>query len=534
MKAKTFEQFKDIFKMLPLELQERVYNLKNVPQRRDYHPEGNTLKHVITVVNRAIKYGDTNQIIAAIFHDIGKDVTFKLKNGKPTAYGHEKVSAELVKEYEDWIRSVGGDPEIVHDIVKHHMRMKKFGEMRPAKRERFKSEPHFKDIEQFSRFDRGGLDLDENYDMIQENRTSFASLLPRTVLMMADAFEKKNKSLYVVGGAIRDFLQNRQPKDFDLATDALPQETEEILKSAGFKTLPVGKQFGVIIGLDDRGEEFEIATFRKDLGSGRRPEGVEFTDISTDVKRRDLTINALFYDIAGDKIVDLVGGVPDLESGTIRTVGDPKERFEEDRLRKLRAVRFLARTGERLDPATEKALKDVSLEGVSPERIFDEFKKGLKQAKSPRKFLEYLKELGYFPEIFPGLNWTLTGVPSTTNYNIVALQMFINEDVDRLGKVLNQLKWSRDDIFEIQLMRKLISSYEDYKAAYKLIRKVSQKPLSDESRRELVELYPPLKDWVNRLLTIDISQIDTEKIRKRIDDPSNMPDEIASELQKIW
>ena len=146
--------------------------------------------------------------------------------------------------------------------------------------------------------------------------------IPSDIKKLHKLFKKNKKQLYVVGGAVRDAILGKSPKDFDLTTDAKPDEVLDIAKQGGFKSVEVGKQFGVvIIG------GHEIATFRKDIGKGRRPDSVDFTDIKGDVKRRDLTINALFYDIGKKQIVDLVGGIADLKKKKIRTVGKAEDRF---------------------------------------------------------------------------------------------------------------------------------------------------------------------------------------------------------------
>ena len=208
--------------------------------------------------------------------------------------------------------------------------------------------------------------------------------IPSDIKKLHKLFKKNGKQLYVVGGAVRDAILGKSPKDFDLTTDAKPDEVLAIAKKGGFKTVEVGKQFGVvIIG------GHEIATFRKDIGKGRRPDSVDFTDIKGDVKRRDLTINALFYDIGKKQIVDLVGGIADLKKKKIRTVGKAEDRFDEDPLRKLRALRFAGSVGGRMEKETWKALKkNPNISGVSSERIRDEFLKGLKSAKSISEFFK--------------------------------------------------------------------------------------------------------------------------------------------------
>jgi putative nucleotidyltransferase with HDIG domain len=154
---------KKLIYSLPDSIKKRFFGLWNVPQRLDYHPEGNTLKHAIMVTKRAIKYHPDNMniVIAALFHDIGKDETAGVnpKTGHPTAYGHEDVSAELVKKNPDWIMNNGGDPEVVYYIVKNHMNAHRLDQMKPSKQDAIKSHPNFGDLEKFEKLDKGGLEL---------------------------------------------------------------------------------------------------------------------------------------------------------------------------------------------------------------------------------------------------------------------------------------------------------------------------------------------------------------------------------------
>ena len=217
------------------------------------------------------------------------------------------------------------------------------------------------------------------------------------------------------------------------------------MQQAGLRTLETGKAFGVInVFVDD--EEYEIATFRNDVGSGRRPDSVEFTTIDQDVKRRDLTINALFYDIDTGEVVDLVGGVDDLKNSIVRTVGSAKERFEEDRLRILRAIRFAGRFGSGLDPAVDAALKkDNSLEGISPERIRDEFLKGIKTAKSLKHFLSLINQYNLWGNIFPGLTINTSDVANDKDPIVTIANLLKNNEPNNLSKVLNTLKYSASE-----------------------------------------------------------------------------------------
>ena len=153
------KDFKSLFKMMPSDLQKRVYNLKNFGQRLDKHPEGNVLKHTIVVVNRSLKDDDIDIAIAAMFHDIGKDETAGIHKtkGHITHFGHEKVSASLVSKYKDWIKSVGGNAANVLYIVKNHMRYKQLSDMRPHKQDKLKSFRAYDKLDKFSKHDRGGL-----------------------------------------------------------------------------------------------------------------------------------------------------------------------------------------------------------------------------------------------------------------------------------------------------------------------------------------------------------------------------------------
>ena len=177
-----------------------------------------------------------------------------------------------------------------------------------------------------------------------------------------------------VGGCVRDFLLGREPDDFDIATDATPEQIEKNFK----RTVGVGKKFGVMVVVED-GHNFQVATFRaeSDYKDGRRPETIHFANAEADALRRDFTVNGLFYDPLTKKIHDWVGGEKDLRAKIIRTIGSPKERFAEDHLRLLRAVRFAAQLGFEIEPKTFAAVKSLApkIRLISAERIRDELLK---------------------------------------------------------------------------------------------------------------------------------------------------------------
>lgn len=177
-----------------------------------------------------------------------------------------------------------------------------------------------------------------------------------------------------VGGCVRDFLLGREPGDYDIATNALPDEIERLFP----KTIAVGRKFGVMVVVE-RGAQFQVATFRaeSDYRDGRHPGQVSFGDPRADAVRRDFTVNGLFYDPVNETLRDWVGGEADLQARIIRTIGQPEERFAEDHLRLLRAVRFAAQLGFEIEPATFAAVRTLAprINSISAERVRDELVK---------------------------------------------------------------------------------------------------------------------------------------------------------------
>ena len=280
--------------------------------------------------------------------------------------------------------------------------------------------------------------------------------IPDDLRNISDAFSAEGQELYIVGGAVRDALLNKAPKDYDLATGASPEAVIDIVsKDPGSKVDLTGKSFGVVRVNTEDGNEYEIATFRKDIGSGRRPDAVEFTSIEDDVNRRDLTINALFYDMDSGEVVDYVGGIEDIKSGVVKAVGDPVERFQEDKLRILRAVRFAGRMGSDLDPETEAAImEDNDLTEVSPERTRDELIKGLTSSQDIGHFLGLLDKLDLFPQIFPGLQVN-PGAPAAAKDVPAQLSLILaDNDPEQVKRVLKTMKYTNDEIDAVSFMLK--------------------------------------------------------------------------------
>ncbi|HEX5244935.1 MAG TPA: CCA tRNA nucleotidyltransferase, partial [Tepidisphaeraceae bacterium] len=203
---------------------------------------------------------------------------------------------------------------------------------------------------------------------------------------------------YFAGGCVRDLLLGRTPTDYDVATDAPPARVRKLFSN----TQAVGAAFGVIL-VRIRGSQIEVATFRAEAGytDGRHPSQIHFTNAQHDAQRRDFTINGLFLDPISDKVIDYVGGQADLQAKTIRAIGDPCERFEEDHLRMLRAVRFAARLGFSIAPETETAIRDHAkhLTRISPERIAAELRIMLTPASRAQAY-RLLNDLGLLELIF--------------------------------------------------------------------------------------------------------------------------------------
>lgn len=215
--------------------------------------------------------------------------------------------------------------------------------------------------------------------------------------------QREGHIAYFAGGWVRDFVMGHPSEDIDIATDATPAQIMDLFP----QTILVGLNFGVVIVVLG-GEQFEVATFRKDLHyiDGRHPTGIEKSTPLEDAKRRDFTINGMFYDPVTEEIYDFVQGKEDIQKGIIRTIGDPHERFFEDRLRMLRAFRFAARFSFTIEPETQEAIRehvDTFFPAVAMERVWQEF---TKMASYPRfdQALVEMHRLGLLDVIMPEID----------------------------------------------------------------------------------------------------------------------------------
>src|SRR6516225_8102356 len=210
------------------------------------------------------------------------------------------------------------------------------------------------------------------------------------------------------GGCVRDELLRLVPKDYDVATSAHPDEVRRLFR----RTIAVGASFGVIEVLGPRTPagplKVQVATFRSDVSysDGRRPDAVVFSSAREDALRRDFTINGMFFDPLEGRLIDYVGGQDDLRDRVLRAIGEPRQRFDEDKLRLMRAVRLATRFGLTLEPATRAAIEAMSPEigVVSAERVAEELRKLLvdpRRARGMRMFMDLKLAQAILPELLP-------------------------------------------------------------------------------------------------------------------------------------
>jgi tRNA nucleotidyltransferase/poly(A) polymerase len=293
--------------------------------------------------------------------------------------------------------------------------------------------------------------------LIKESKSELWDIIPESIKDIHKIFQENGKKIYIVGGAVRDFLKGDTPKDFDLTTNALPDEVLSYLESK-YRTNIQGKSYGTIVVYPkDQPDGVEITTFRQDISKGRNPQVKLGVTIEDDVKRRDITFNALFYDLDTKEIVDLTGGEKDLENNLVKMVGDPIERFDEDSLRILRTFRFASRYQSDLDESTKDAIKkrnklttiDIDtgeIKRISQERIWDEFTKAFKQSKDFTFYLNLLTEYNMWEEMFPN---SIINTDFTQSENLIVIlgKLFIDEDPFTLEtKLVQQYKAEQSGI----------------------------------------------------------------------------------------
>ena len=258
---------------------------------------------------------------------------------------------------------------------------------------------------------------------------------------------------YLVGGCVRDMVMKIEPADYDIATSAHPEEIMQIFP----RTRSIGVQFGVVLVIY-RGHPFEVATFRSDEAyvDGRRPTGVVFTDAKQDVLRRDFTINGLLYDPISETVIDYVDGQSDIRARIVRAIGDPHARFEEDKLRILRAIRFGARLGYTIEQQTWNAVQAMApkIHQVSGERIREELGRILTEGQAALG-MRMMDASGLRKEILPELVWndhvehSLRFVKTGAQPDFAMGILLHDTPVNDVQKIVERLKFSRAEMNHI-------------------------------------------------------------------------------------
>lgn len=405
---------------------------------------------------------------------------------------------------------------------------------------------------------------------------------PKFVDKLYAIYSQNGYSLYIVGGCVRDAVLNKTPKDFDLATDAPISKTIELLNKNNIDFNEQGKSFGIVVAYDGK-DDYEIAQFRSDIVD--RDDYIEFASnydnndeivdiintsedyrsvlaelypdfieafdhnlrknqkvklgvtIDSDAERRDLSINALYYDIGKQEIIDLVGGLDDLKNNVIRMVGKPSDRIKEDRLRILRVGRFLARMDGTLDKELATELKNNNnISSVSYERIWDELVKSFSTAKNINKYIDFITEyklinqflfkfnlnknifytnniILYLSSILYNTNLTINitndlvkfskipyDIASKVNFLISFVNMFKPSNVFNFYKQKNQFKVSDDlliDFCRFLNKTEYVYKFVEYKPSYDIVKIASDnniildannKPRNAEDGRKLGQL----------------------------------------------
>ena len=233
-------------------------------------------------------------------------------------------------------------------------------------------------------------------------------------IFVVQSLRQEGHEAYFAGGSVRDMLLRKPPQDYDITTGARPEDIQRIFPD----TIPVGAQFGVILVLVD-GQPFEVASFRHDgpYVDGRRPSHVRYGSLEEDVRRRDFTINGMVYDPLGDRVIDLVEGRRDLDQRRIRAIGDPEQRFQEDRLRMIRAVRFAATLNFVIEDSTFAAVQRLAptIVDIAAERLGDEITRILTEGGAQRGF-ELLDATGLLKVLLPEVE-ALKGTWQSPDYH---------------------------------------------------------------------------------------------------------------------
>jgi poly(A) polymerase len=291
---------------------------------------------------------------------------------------------------------------------------------------------------------------------------------PDSAIEIIRELRRQGHEAYLVGGCVRDMVMGLEPSDYDIATSAPPERIMKVFPH----TEPIGAQFGVVLVIH-RGHPFEVATFRSDEAyiDGRRPSGVVFTDAQTDVQRRDFTINGLLYDPIDRKVIDYVSGQADIRDRIVRAIGEPRKRFEEDKLRLLRAVRFGARLGYSIEPGTWAAVCSMAREirSVSVERIREELSRILTEGHAGEGF-RLLHESGMLPEVLPDISWNrhlevcLKSIREEAAADFAFGVLLHDVSLEKVGRITEDLRFSVAEMKHIVSLVEHLPRFRDLRS----------------------------------------------------------------------
>ncbi len=327
--------------------------------------------------------------------------------------------------------------------------------------------------------------------------------IPKNIWNIKNTLNKNGYKLFIIGGAVRDTLMGKTPHDYDLVTDATYNIIQNLFKNEPYvkNLLKIGEKFSISFLITTDGN-YELATFRSDVGGGRKSTVEYVKTLEKDVQRRDFTINALAYDLDTMEVIDYVGGIADIEKKSVNAVGNAGDRMLDDPLRKLRAIRFAARTGSNLSKQTEEALLfsnsmiDINGGVVSMERRKEEFFKGIKSALSVVYFLQLLKKFHLLEKIFDDKRLLPIQEKdfAETKNPVVLVANLIKDSFRSIGRIgiedaLNKLKYSNKKggkeipriilmniILEIWLNKNFEQHRDDFlkaKSIFKLIKDIA-------------------------------------------------------------
>ncbi|HIA00790.1 MAG TPA: CCA tRNA nucleotidyltransferase [Myxococcales bacterium] len=343
------------------------------------------------------------------------------------------------------------------------------------------------------------------------NASSSKTRIRRGAVSVIKRLRDAGFQAFLVGGAVRDKLLGRIPREYDIATEATPEQVMSIFA----RTVPVGAQFGVILVLDKDGE-FEVATFRAEgkYSDGRRPDNISFVSAREDVLRRDFTINGLLEDPLTGTIEDFVDGRADIQAKLIRAIGDPVERFAEDHLRVLRALRFSATLGFDIEAQTLAAATQMaeSVKDVAAERIHQELTRCFSEG-DPARAYDLLVQTGILNVVLPQADRSATEITrrvferlGACDFGTALATMLPADQLSQVDKLAQQLRLSTQEKTTLQYLMKALPAFGEERSHANNIRFIRHKLWPQAARlhraqREAANNETSLLDALETLLS---------------------------------